>query len=158
MIPLSINEIHKNLLERKFKAEIQSSTQQIYIVFNHAGREFPLFIKVDETNGVLQLLIFLPCTMRPNAPQEVARLLHLLNKEMDLPGFGMDEQANVIFYRLVMLTHDKQIQGDLLNNIITSMVRISGALLPTISSVAGGTYFEAISMEARKTLQKFSNK
>jgi hypothetical protein len=109
---------------------------------------------MDEQNHTLSLILFMPCSMRPKAPVEVARLLHLLNKEIDLPGFGMDETANVIFYRYVLLLPAQEIDGTLLKTVIDSLARLGPSFYPLISSVANGVYFEAVASEARKLLQQ----
>ena len=60
------------------------------------------------------MLVFIPIQLKPDAIHDVSRLLHMLNKEMDLPGFGMDENAGVVFYRLMIPAMNKKIDGDLL--------------------------------------------
>lgn len=157
MIPLNITSIYQFLYGQGFNAQLQTATNQIFIIFNVDKRDFPLFIKIDEQNHTLTIILFMPCTMRPKAPPEVGRLLHLLNKEIDLPGFGMDETANVIFYRYVLLMPQNEIDGTLFKTVVESMARLGPNFYPLISSVANGVYFEAISAEARKLLQQSVN-
>lgn len=154
MIPLTIKDVYKFLMNNQYNAQLQSATNQILILFNVDKRDFPFFIKMDEQNHTLSLILFMPCSMRPKAPVEVARLLHLLNKEIDLPGFGMDETANVIFYRYVLLLPAQEIDGTLLKTVIDSLARLGPSFYPLISSVANGVYFEAVASEARKLLQQ----
>lgn len=158
MIPHTLSSVLKFLQEEKYPVHVQSETQQIYMVYHLDGREFPLFVKLDEAHKTLQILIFFSCKMRPKAPPEVARLLHMLNKEIDLPGLGMDENAGVIFYRHVLFCPNDQVDETLLNHILLSMLRAAPIFFPIISTVAGGTYFEAIAAEARAILQKSSKK
>lgn len=158
MIPLNIDSILEYLKSQNFDAKLQEATQQIYILFRIEDGEFPLFIRVDQHSNILQLFLFLPCSMRPKAPPEVARLLHLLNKEIDMPGFGLDETASVIFYRSVVLLPSNEIDGTLLSNVIASMVRLGPVFFPIILAVANGAYFEAVAPDARKILQQASIK
>lgn len=158
MIPLTLDDVLKHLLAQKYDAKLQATTKQLYFIHRTPEAEFPIFLKVDEYGTTLQTLLFLPCNMRPKAPPEVARLLHMLNKEIDLPGFGMDENANVIFYRSVLFGSEKQIDAELLNNILRSMIRLGPIFLPIISAVAGGAYFEAVAADARKIIQQSAMK
>lgn len=154
MVPLKINSLMDFLRQQKYDMKLQNETQQLYTILNIENREFPLFIKVDSGGSILQCMLFMPCTMTLKAPPEVARLLLLLNKEIDLPGFGMDETAKVIFYRCVLPTTGS-IDKTLLNNVMGALPRIARAFYPIIALVATGTYFESISGQVREILKKF---
>lgn len=154
MIPLDINSLHLNLKQQGYDASIQEDSKQLYTIFKLHNRDFPLFIKTD--GQVLQLLIFMPSIMLPQAVADTARVLHLLNKEIDLPGFGMDEGPGVIFYRCVLPTIDGEVNAELFNKIVLSMSRIAQVFFPLLSSAASGTKFEAILGKARETLTKFA--
>lgn len=158
MIPLKLNSLMDFLHLQRFDVKLQAESQQLYTILSIDKQEFPLFIKVDSTGTILQLLLFMPCTMSQKAPPEVARLLHLLNKEIDLPGFGMDETAKVIFFRSVLPTSNGSIDKILLNNILTALPRIARVFFPVISATATGAYFEAIAGQVRESLKKFTTR
>src|SRR5947209_3111552 len=80
-------------------AEIQAETNQLYFPIKVSNREFPVFIRIFEDSGLLQQLVFFPCKIDKKMTPDMARLLHMFNKELDLPGFGMDEVAGVVFFR-----------------------------------------------------------
>lgn len=147
MIQLTIQDILSFLNEKGFNAELQKETNQIYLIFKIEDKEFPLFIRIFEGGDLLQLLAFLPCTVVTKAKPEVARLLHLLNKELDIPGFGMDEEANVVFYRCMIAAHNHSISDKLLNAYISSIETVCRTLSPIILASALGvmTYDDIVS-------------
>lgn len=121
MINMTPESLLAFMQKNKYEAEIQPDTQQVYTIFKLGEREYPLFLRVFDEGHLLQLLVFIPCHLDSleNKQQkavvaDLARLLHLLNKELDLPGFGMDEIAHVVFYRLMLPTPKKKIDSDLL--------------------------------------------
>lgn len=102
------------LKEAGFDVVEQKETDQLYILFKIADRDFPLFIKICQEGELIQLLIFIPTNLTSQHQVAVGRLLHFLNKNIDLPGFGMDEENKVIFYRLMMPSYDKQFSKEVL--------------------------------------------
>lgn len=154
MISLTLNSILKALNAHKLDAKLQTATQQIYFIHKANNLDFPIFFKIDEKSCNLQILLFFPTSMRPKAPPEVARLLHLLNKEIDLPGFGMDEHSNVIFYRCVLLMPKNEIDENLLFNVLSSVCNVGPTFYPIVATVANGAFFEAVAADARNILQQ----
>lgn len=156
MIPLNIQELQNFLQQQGHHVQLQEPTQQLSIVFNLAGQSYPLFVKTD--GYILQLLIFLPSIMEKQTRGDMARLLHLLNKEIDFPGFGMDEGPSVVFYRAVIPTLDGEINTTLLNNVIKTMPQVAHMFLPIISAVANGTLnYDAATKKVREGLKKFTS-
>jgi hypothetical protein len=107
---MKVNEhnLLQTLKNLEYEAKVQEETNQIYIKFVHEKREFPLFIRTLHEGELLQLLTFVPCTINPSKMNDVSRLLHMLNKELDVPGFCLDEGSKTIFYRLVLPTLKKE--------------------------------------------------
>ncbi len=114
MIPATLNSLMEFLNKNKYAADIQKETQQVFIILKIGQRDYPLFLRLFDESKHLQMLVFIPVQLKPDAIHDVSRLLHMLNKEMDLPGFGMDENAGVVFYRLMIPAMNKKIDGDLL--------------------------------------------
>lgn len=140
-------------------AKLQTETNQIYLILKLIGREFPLFIRVDSDETTLQMIAILPCPMAPKTAPEVSRLLHLLNKEIDLPGFGMDEVAGLVFFRCVLPTAYGKLDKALLDKMMVSIPGVLEAFFPLISAVAlGQTSFDLIATKTHDTLKKFSAK
>lgn len=138
MIPLTIPDLQKFLTDQQIKVEQQADTNQIYMVYKIADREFPLFFRIFDSGDLLQLIAFIPCNVKPEAAPHLARLLHLLNKELDIPGFGMDEAANVVFYRVMIPSLDKTIDEGIIKRYIHSIESICTNFSPVVATVAFG--------------------
>lgn len=138
MITLTIDSLKEYLSKAKFPVEIQNETQQVYMLYKINDREFPLFMRIFGEGELLQLIAFVPCEMKPNARGDLARLLHRINKELDIPGFGMDEQASLIYYRLMIPSFEKKIYGTHLQRFITSIEEILKNFSPLIAYVSTG--------------------
>jgi hypothetical protein len=152
MIKVDLDSLFKFLSEKKYDPKVQNETKQIYILLNVNGREFPLFIRIFDSSNLLQLLVFMPCQIKPGVHNDLARLLHLINKELDLPGFGMDENAGVTFYRNMLPTPNKKIDTNLLEIFLKSIQLICESISPPVIAVAGGlATFEEILKQANES-------
>lgn len=138
MIDLQLDKILHYLRSQDYDAHIQEHTKQIYLIYKIHHKEFPLFIRIYEPQQMLQLLIFMPCALTSQGITETARLLHLLNKELDMPGFGMDENAGAIFYRLTIPFFSSKMDETLLNGFLASLKDLSQSLYPAIELTATG--------------------
>lgn len=144
--------------KNQYEANIQADTQQVYTILKMNQREYPLFLRVFDQGHLLQLLVFLPSQLEPNEAwlkkkedtflppnqekqaviADIARLLHLLNKELDLPGFGLDELAGVVFYRLMLPTPKKKIDEDLLLAFLKTVEHVCRMFATPIEAVSSG--------------------
>jgi hypothetical protein len=138
MIPLDLKKISEYLDTKGIKAELQKETNQLCILFKIAEREYPLFIRIYEGGELLQLLAFLPCNTKPATHGDTARLLHLLNKEIDTPGFGMDENSEVVFYRCMIPVKDKKLDQNQLNAYVNATQIVCQSFAAVIAGVAFG--------------------
>lgn len=154
MIALNNDAVIAFLKEKGLKAVLQPETDQVLVVLKVLSTEYPLFIRILTDGPVLQLLVFLPSPLKEETLAEISRLLHLLNKEMDIPGFGMDESSGVIFYRISIPALNKKIDTTLLETYINSIEVICRSFTPVIHNVSQGTMtFAAVqqkSLEAHK--------
>lgn len=148
--------------KNKYEADIQQDTRQVYTIFKIAQKEYPLFMRVFDEGHLLQLLAFIPSHLTPNenfsidkkvkrdaagtsehreekkGVADLARLLHLLNKELDVPGFGMDEMAGVVFYRLMLPTPKKKIESELLLAYLKTVEHVCKMFSTPIEAVSSG--------------------
>lgn len=151
MITLSLESLNKFLQEKKFAPQIQTETNQIYLIFEINQRQFPLFFRILEGEDLLQLLVFMPCDTKEETNPDVARLLHLINKELDIPGFGMDEISGVIFYRVILHANKKKLDPSLLDAFLQSIQMLSETFFPVIAAVAhGAATFEEVLKKAKE--------
>ncbi len=142
--------------QKHLDAQLLKPTQQISCPLQVDQVEFPLLVHVDPTGKALQIMMVIPCTMRPKAPIEMARLLHLFNREIDMPGFGMDERSGLVFYRYLFPTHNGQLAAEVFDNVLNSLPLIARAFAPFILDVANGAYFEAIHSDVTALFQKMT--
>lgn len=157
MVNMTPEEILAFMRKQGYEADIQSDTQQVYTIFKIEHKEYPLFLRIFDNGHLLQLLVFIPCHLEPNerfapgqrsapsgsAPNQavvadLARLLHLLNKELDVPGFGMDEMAGVVFYRLMLPTPKKKIDADLLLAFLKTVEHVCQMFSTPIEAISTG--------------------
>ncbi len=139
MLPINNSDILKHLVSKGIQAQIQKETNQICIMLKIGEREFPLFIRIFDGGELLQLLAFLPCNFNTDALGEVARLLHALNKKIDLPGFCMDEDSQTIFYRCMLPVRNKKIDSAIFDALLNAVQVVCTSFAPVIATVAYGT-------------------
>ena len=101
-------------------------------------RRIPPFIRLMEGGELVQLIGFLPCNFQGETLYEVARTLHMINREIDLPGFGMEEQAKTIFYRLMVPAPNGQIDEKLVLAYLKSIHLVITSFHQVIQAVASG--------------------
>lgn len=155
MLKLNLQDVMAYLEEKKLEPQLQKETQQLYLLFTIDKVQFPLFLRVDENSKILQLFMFMPCTLEEKAIPDTARILHLLNKEIDIPGFGMEEKASVIFYRWVIPTLSGEIDEKMLDSFLVAIPQISRICFPIVASVASGKMrYDALAGKVKEILNK----
>lgn len=138
MITMEPEAILTHMRKNQYEADIQAETQQVYTILKIAKKEYPLFLRVFDDGHLLQLLAFIPCPLEPHVISDMARLLHILNKELDVPGFGMDELAGAVFYRVMLPTPKKKIDGELLTAYIKTIEQVCQMFANPIEAVGHG--------------------
>ena len=136
MTKANIEDLQAYLSGKGHDAQLQKETNQIYIVLKLLEREFPLFLRIMGEGDLLQMMVFFPCNVKDEAVADLARLLHLLNKELDIPGFGMDEKAKVAFYRCMIPAIDGEIHDGVLEAYMNSMKLVCETFTPAVEAVA----------------------
>lgn len=151
MISLKLDAILDYLSQKGIEAQLQAETDQIVILIKIGDREFPLFIRIFEGGDLLQMIVFIPCNIKSSAFGETGRLLHLLNKELDIPGFGLDEDTSVVFYRCMVPILHQQIDESLFDAYLNSIQLVCKSFSPVIASVAYGTVtFDEVMKKTRE--------
>jgi len=136
MMEVSKDSLCKVLKDKGYDAEFQQETNQVYIIFKEDEREYPLFFRAFEGGELLQLIAFFPVQLEQKVVADVSRLLHLLNKELDVPGFGLDEIGGVIFYRSMLNMENNKIDESLLEKYVTTTRTACKTFGKTIEAVA----------------------
>jgi hypothetical protein len=138
MLDVTITSLMEFFKKNEYDPQFQKETGQIYFMLKIQGLEFPFFTRIFLESQLIQLLIFIPCQIKPPYIADVARLLHMINKELDLPGFGMDETANAVFYRVMLPAPMNQISKKLLKSFVLTIERVCEMFSTPISAVATG--------------------
>lgn len=139
-----------------YPADIQELERQLAFGIRQESPEFgvldfPAFLRLYESGDLLQIIVFIPTTYKMGRAPDLARLLHLLNKQLEIPGFGMEEEASVIFYRL-MIPFERAVDSKTLHRGIKVAEATSIAFAPIITAVAqGATTFHDI-VQQQKTV------
>ncbi len=145
MVKQKVNE--HNILETLKKAgmepETQPDTNQILVFFKQEETKFPLFIRILHDGELLQLMTFIPCNVDQEHAADLGRFMHMLNKELDMPGFGMDEESKTAFYRIMLPTLQKEFHPDALQAYIRTTEIVCHSFATMIEAVAIG----AVSLE-----------
>ena len=155
MIKVTLDSLQEYLRKKKHDVQLQKETQQLYIILKIEGKEFPLFLRIFEQSELLQLLVFMPTPIKPGTHADVARLLHLLNKELDIPGFGMDENTHLAFYRCMLPIPGKKIDETLFDAYFKSIELICESITAPVFAVASGlATYQEILQKAKESVEK----
>lgn len=132
------NENLLNFLKEQGKeAVFQNETNQIFYLFKAEGQEFALFFRIYEGEEMLQLITFFPVQVKKERFNAMARMLHTLNRDVDLPGFCMDERLGAIFHRIMIpLFYDKKIDKTALLSYIEAAEKLAGHFFSIIHGTA----------------------
>ncbi len=124
--------------EKGLEAQIQKETGQIHFLFTKEEREWPVFIRIYEDSGLMQTLGFFPTQLKESSLTDTARLLHIFNKELDIPGFGMDEESKTVFFRCLLPTHGKKVHAKLVWEMVSTVRSVCEGFSQAIEAVAMG--------------------
>jgi hypothetical protein len=152
MIPADIESLQQFLLSQGQKVELQKETQQLFIKHLFNGKEFPLFFRLYKGAKQLQLLVFFPIQFVSSRNPHMARFLHKLNKEIDLPGFGMDEEVGLVFHRTMLILKEGKIDPYQIDIYLDAIKPLCTQCYPVIAQLAtsGLTYDEFTKNAPRK--------
>jgi len=148
---LTLENVQKLLVTNKLDVQSQKETGQLYYLLKIQDAEFPVFVRLYDQEDLLQMLMFIPCTLANGSEGEVGRLLHTLNKEIDIPGFGMDETSRVIFYRAMVPAFKGEIEEGLIEAFLASLPTVGRTFGGVISAVAtGNAKYEEVMKKVRE--------
>lgn len=129
-------ELTASLEKFGLKASEQPETKQLLTKFSINGFEYPMFIRQLTGGNLLQVLTFIPCTIEKDALFDLSRLLHMINKELDMPGFCCDEESKTVFYRVVVPCVNGQVDEPLFHaflNVTKHVCEMFGTIVQAIA-------------------------
>lgn len=114
---------------------------------DHKGRERPLLIHMidyplsmqkEDAEHAVQLFFAFPFRFQPNNAAELARLLAFYNNSFELPGLGMEEREQHIYFRYTFLKPNGFVQIRTFMAMVGAILLIADTLSDVIEDVAGG--------------------
>jgi len=146
LFKLTINHLQNYLTKAKFNPQYQKETDQVYLLQQRMGIEIASFLRLMEGGNLLQIITFVPIKIRKETVNDLARLLHKINRDIDFPGFCMDESSELVFYRIVMPCINQQCDGDILEKHLRAIPIITSSFYKLIAPVIKGekTYEEML--------------
>lgn len=147
MIELNVENLRNHLKSQNWDPQMQEETGQLYLLFKFQDIEYVMFFRIYEKEDFLQMLLFLPSKIKEGCENDLARLLHRINQGIDMPGYGMNEDARAIFYRIMLPTVDGQLEEKHIDAILNSLEGLCKMFSVAIIGVAQGkiTYEKLIS-------------
>lgn len=170
---MTIETLQQMLNEAKFECTLEPSKRYpegrllVFLAGDHKQRERSLEVttqkqvlgsrKEDIPFRRVQFETALPFNFSVSASQDVAAFLHFLNRQLELPGFEMDEGNRLILYRYVLLSSEDQLHTDLLKGIIGSITLLLDLFGEAIEKTAvGETTFNEILEKILETADALS--
>ncbi len=121
MITLSLDALTEFFKSEGLNPKIEEESKQHYFAVKLQEKEVPVFYRAVEKTNVVQLIAYPPSQIKEDTFAEIARFLHILNKELDIPGFGMDESTKLIFYRAAIPSLKNEIEEDILRAYVNTI-------------------------------------
>ncbi|QXE27202.1 YbjN domain-containing protein [Chlamydia buteonis] len=148
---LNQNNLSKYLTHAGLEPLLERESGLTYINIQAEDHELPLFFVIRNEGEILQMICYFPYQLYDNQREATARLLHLLNRDVDIPGFGMDEEQGLIFYRLVIPCLQGEINEILLRVYIDTIRLVCDSFSHSIGLISSGNMnLDELKKQARK--------
>lgn len=138
MISLKLENFGKHLKEKGIAFDTQAESNQLLIINKIEHVEFPLFVRIMEESDLIQLLLFFPTKIKKETLSDLARALHLLNKELDIPGFGMDEKSDFVYFRALIPCNNNKCDPAIFDKYLNAVQMIGKSFLPLVAATSQG--------------------
>lgn len=138
MNKLTEDSLFSLLNQKGLKPEIEEKSRQIYVTMRIQLLDVPIFCGLRGEGTLFQTIAYLPYEIKEKAIGDIARLLHLLNKECDIPGFGMDEKRKILFFRCVAPSTDGVLDPRLVDLFLVTTRLACETFMEAISMIASG--------------------
>ncbi|ANH79141.1 YbjN domain-containing protein [Candidatus Chlamydia sanziniae] len=135
---LNQNSLSKFLKNSGMEPFLERESGLIYINIQANDVDLPLFFVIRNEGEILQFICYFPYQLYETHKESTARLLHLLNRDIDIPGFGMDEEQGLIFYRLVLPCLQSKVHEMLLHIYIDTIKLVCDSFSHAIGLISSG--------------------
>jgi hypothetical protein len=124
------------LRENGLQPELHKETGQVFVTYQIEKYEVPVFFLLRTESGLLQIVAYLPYLTPEKSFGEMGRVLHILNRELDMPGFGLDESEKLMFYRAVLPCMEGRVDKRLFNMYLGTTRVACDTFLHVIGTIA----------------------
>lgn len=139
MVKLTNEDLLRHLEEKQLKPQLQNETGQIVMAFRLNNKDFPIFLRIAEDEDFLQVLSFLPTKIKEGQHSAIGRFLHHVNNQVNLPGFSMDDQQDLVFYRIILPCPGREVNEQMLEKYLGAIFNVSNTFYPIVSQLAEAT-------------------
>lgn len=136
---LSNNLLQNYLTKCHYQPQFQKETNQVYLLQQQSGIELASFLRIMDDGKLLQIITFVPVKIRRETTGDLGRILHKINRDLDFPGFCMDESTGLVFFRIVIPCLHQQCDGELLESHLKAVPKICSTFYQLIAAVAAGS-------------------
>ena len=135
---LSKDTLIQFLKEKKLEPTIEEDSGLVVVVQKIDKAEIAIFFNIMADDTLLQTMAYLPLEVHEKAVADTARTLHLLNRDSEIPGYGLDEERYLVFFRCAIPCINKILDTAVLERMLI-VTRLSiETFLPAIAMVASG--------------------
>lgn len=178
MINANLNEI-KNLIEHlRYKCQILECSEripidQLIVELDRDAQDRSRFLVIRAANqelssqdalfGInssprnyqeLQFIVTLPFFVKDEKIFEISRLILLLNKGIELPGFELSEVDHLIYYRYALIVPEDDLDERILLSLIGMIQLLLEAFTEIFEAVAtSGLTFREVAIKAQLLLE-----
>lgn len=159
-IALNSDALSEVLQEQGIETKIDAETGQVLFNIPYEDKvQCPTFIRVYPGGQLLQMMMFFPMVMKPKTQGDTARLLHFFNRELDIPGFGMDEESGVCFFRCMIPSLDAHLPKQIIIGYLGTLKTVCKSFIAPIGVITSGTStFEALLSQAKEKSKEMATK
>lgn len=142
--PRLMIDLGKDHRERSRLLEMRFNHYPLPISIEAGSVEGEKTEKMPEDQVVNHLFVALPFFVKPETFGEVSRFLMLLNKNLDIPGFGLDEETKLVFFRYGIFTYKGHQSTRLLFAMIGMITLLIDAQTPQIEAISQGATIQEV--------------
>jgi hypothetical protein len=84
----------------------------------------------------MQVITFVPCTVEIDSSDDLGKLLHMINKELDMPGFCYDDDSKTVFYRLVVPCLNQKVDEELFHAYVNTSKQVCTMFGTIVQAIA----------------------
>lgn len=154
MINMTTDALIRFFKEQGIEAAEEPQTGQILFHLIEQETDCPIFVRIYPGSQLLQLMLFFPMAIQPKMEGDTARLLHFFNKELDIPGFGMDEESRVCFFRCMIPVVKQEISKEILLGYLDTLRTVCQNFFSSIGVITSGSMtFEVLMQKAKQNIE-----